>query len=468
MQILENVLIVLMIVNIVCLFKYKLIKSKYILILSVITVISFVMHLIFEDIKWQLYPLYLGLILVVILNIFVSLKNASFLKRRVIKISLFALMIALIFITSVSKYAFPVYEMPTPSGDFDIGTETFVLEDIEREELYGDETNRRIKIQTWYAASTTDAYYQVPWLEDGKVVARALAKDTGLPTFVLDHTAKIMSNSYKNAPISDASNEYPIIVISHGWRGFRNLHTDLAEELASLGYVVIGIDHTYGSVATVFSDDDISYLNLDALPYREENDDFLNDANILVNTYAGDITLTINELEKMNDGLISTQFEWKLDMDSIGLIGHSTGGGAGALVAINDVRIKAIFGMDSWVEPISDINIIKGLNIPTVFVRSESWEDGPNNVNLLQLVDDNLSNTRLYQIQGTTHYDFSMAYMYSPLTKPLGMTGELDGDYLLTIFNSMMYDFFEQTLKVDNDVGLIIIDDSWDELIKLK
>ena len=91
-----------------------------------------------------------------------------------------------------------------------------------------------------------------------------------------------------------------------------------------------------------------------------------------------------------------------------------------------------------------------------------------NNENLLILVDENLHNTRLYQVDGTTHYDFSMAYMYSPLTKPLGMTGELEGEYLVVILKSMMTDFFDQTLKVDNNVGLIIIEDLWDEVRKLK
>jgi hypothetical protein len=277
-----------------------------------------------------------------------------------------------------------------------------------------------------------------------------------------------MSNSYQDAPISESSNDYPIIVISHGWRGFKNLHTDLAEEFASIGYIVISIDHTYGSVATVFSEEEIAYLNLDALPNRDETTDFLLYANTLVNTYAGDITLTLNELEKMNSGVISSQFDGKLDLNNIGLLGHSTGGGAGTAVAINDDRIKALFGMDSWVEPIDDLEIGKGLDIPTVFLRSESWIDGLNNTNLMTLVEDNISNTRLYNIYGTTHYDFSMAYMYSPLTKNLGMTGELDGEYLVSIFKSMMTDFFDQTLKVDNNVGLIIIEDNWQEVVKIR
>ncbi|MBU1019921.1 MAG: hypothetical protein KJ847_01795, partial [Firmicutes bacterium] len=270
------------------------------------------------------------------------------------------------------------------------------------------------------------------------------------------------------APINETYSEYPIVVISHGWRGFKNLHTDLAEELASLGYIVVGIDHTYGSVATVFSDDEIAYLNLDALPDRETTSNFLEYANTLVNTYAGDITLTLNELEKMNTGEVLSRFEGKLDLENIGLLGHSTGGGAGAAVAINDDRVKALFGMDSWVEPISDTEIAIGLDIPAIFLRSESWDTGPNNVNLMRLVMQNIDNTRLYQIKGTTHYDFSMAYMYSPLTKNLGMTGELEGDYLVSIFKSMIREFFDQTLKVDNNVGLIEISNPWDELLKLR
>jgi hypothetical protein len=40
-------------------------------------------------------------------------------------------------------------------------------------------------------------------------------------------------------------------------------------------------------------------------------------------------------------------------MTRIGLLGHSTGG-ADVAVAINDIRIKALVGMDDWVEPIYD------------------------------------------------------------------------------------------------------------------
>lgn len=468
MQIIESIIFILVIVALGLLILHKLVRKRFMIVIVGATFLSLIVHLIMESTRWQLFPMYIVVIITIGMTLFYIFIIKEFQKKRAIRIISFVVSGILILVSGASIYAFPVNEIPLPSGEFSIGTESFVLVDEDREEIYGVEGNRKIKIQVWYPAESTEGYDLVPWLEDGRVVAEALAVDTGLPSFVLNHTELIMSNSYREAPISESSEDYPIVVISHGWRGFKNLHTDLAEELASIGYIVVGIDHTYGSVATVFSDEEIAFLNLDALPDRDETSDFIGNANTLVNTYAGDITLAINELEKMNAGDGSTRFEGKLDLANIGLLGHSTGGGAGAAVAINDDRIKALFGMDSWVEPIDDIEIEKGLHIPCVFIRSQAWATGLNNHNLNTLVDDNLDNTRLYQIKGTTHYDFSMAYMYSPLTENLGMTGENEGDLLVEIYRSMLKDFFDQTLKVDNNVGLIIIDDPWDELLKLK
>ena len=468
MQIVESIVFILTIVNIGFLIAYKSMEKLYIIVLIVVSSLSLILHVVLEESIWQLYPLYTAMIFTLGMFVFIIFKINGVQNNRAIRIISLVLSGFLIVLSGVSRYAFPMNDIPLPSGDFLIGTESFILIDNNREGIYGEEENRRIKIQFWYPAESIDGYDLVPWLEDGKVVAQGLARDTGLPSFVLNHTELIMSNSYQGAPISEAFNEYPIVIISHGWGGFRNLHTDLAEELASLGYIVVSIDHTYGSVATVFSDEDVAFLNPDALPESDSTSEFLGYANTLVNTYAGDISLTLDELEKMNIGDVSSRFEGKLDLANIGLLGHSTGGGADVAVAINDDRIKALFGMDAWVEPIYDTEIEKGLDIPVLFLRSGSWRVGPNNDNLLKLVDENLANTRLYQLNGTTHFDFSMAYMYSPLTKNLGMTGDLEGDYLVTILKSMSTEFFDQTLKVDNNVGLIVIEDTWKEVVIIK
>ena len=393
---------------------------------------------------------------------FEAFQNKKYLRRLTFVIS-----IVLIIVSGISTLIFPVYDIPVPSGEYSIGTESFVLIDTQREEYYGDDENRRIKIQVWYPAESTEGYELVPWIEDGKLVSQALAKDSGLPSFALNHTELIMSNAYKGAPVSSDFETYPVVVVSHGWTGFRNLHTDLAEELASQGYIVVGIDHTYGSEATVFSEDDVSYLNHEALPDSDTTPNFLVYGNTLVNTYAGDITFTINQLELMNSGDIASIFGGKFDLTNIGLLGHSTGGGAGVEVAINDERIKAIVGMDAWVEPVSEDSISKGLLVPSMFLRSGTWETGVNNINLNSLVERNSDLTRFYQFEGTTHYDFSMVYMYSPLTKYIGLTGEVEGNHLVSIFGNLITSFFDENLKNDENVQMDDIDDLWEEVTEI-
>ena len=247
-----------------------------------------------------------------------------------------------------------------------------------------------------------------------------------------------------------------MVIISHGWRGFRNLHTDFAEELASQGFFVVSIDHTYGSVATVFSDDDVAYLNLDALPERETTPNFLEYANDLVNTYAYDVIATIDYLEIINN----SNYDGLLDLSKIGLLGHSTGGGGDVTAALLDDRVDAIIGLDAWVEPIETTLVNQPLTIPSLFLRSGQWETGFNNTNLFQLVNNSSESSYLYQIDGTTHYDFSMVYMYSPLTRLIGFTGSVKGDYLNDILETMIVDFFNQTLRNEMFNGIDISD--WD------
>ncbi len=462
MHILEVFIYILSITIIWMLISKRTIKKQYVIALFSITVLILILQLISYGSRWQLYALYLSVLILggmVYLKTVINITLKNYLRKSII---IFTSL--LIVISAISAFVFPIYTLPKPSGEYLIGTESFILEDESRYELYSDNPDefRKIKIQMWYPAEITDGYEQAPWLEDGLVVARALSKDFGLPSFVLDHTVDILSNSYVNAPLNTELDNYPVIIISHGWRGFRNLHTDFAEELASLGYIVVGIDHSYGSVATVFGDDDIAYLNLDALPPRETTPDFLFYANQLVNTYASDVTTTINYLEEVNDIDNPSRFSSKLDLTKIGLLGHSTGGGADVSVALNDDRIDAIIGLDAWVEPINDLEITEGLTIPSLFLRSGAWETGENNINLYTLIENSDYAPELYQIDGTTHYDYAMVYMYSPLIKYIGFSGSVDNEYLNSILKNMISNFFNKNIKNDSNSEINI--DEWDEV----
>lgn len=446
MYLLELCMFVLAFISVWIVVANRTIKKEYVYVIHGFFVVLLVLFAIFGTARWQFYPLYIAILILSPMMSRMHLKGIEIKKR--IKIIMISISSILIVVSLLAFIVFPVYEIPTPSGEFLIGTESFIIEDNSRIEDYGDAREfRRIKIQIWYPAESIAGYKQAPWLEDGVEIARALSRDTGLPYFVLDHAANVMSNSYIDAPISNSSSTYPVVIISHGWRGFRNLHTDFAEELASRGYIVVAIDHTYGSVATVFDENDIAYLNLDALPLRETTDDFLLYANQLVYTYSEDISTTLDYLELVNEASSLSRFSERLDLSTIGLIGHSTGGGASVALALKDNRIDSVIGLDAWVEPIEQSELNKGLDIPSLFIRSGAWEVGFNNENLYSLINESSYPSELYQIDGTTHYDFAMVYMYSPLTKYIGFTGDVDSEDLTIILKDMITNFFDETLR---------------------
>lgn len=398
--------------------------------------------------NWQLYPVYL----------FIALSAAiavvGLLMKKDIQIVIgnkkkFAIVGAIaIVLSGISLIVFPVYEIPAPEGEFSIGTFTFDMTDPDQVEMYGDSAGalRRIRVQVWYPSDDVSGHNQEFWLQDGIKVSRSLAKEMRLPFFVLDHTANVLSNAYLEAPISGKKDSYPVIILSHGWMGFRNLHNDFAELLASNGFIVMGIDHTYGAQMTVFSDGFAAEIDKNALPNRDSTPNFLNYAEQLVLTYAGDIKLVLDTLESINTGNFSKIINGNLDLSQVGLMGHSTGGGANVSVALADDRVKALFAMDAWVEPLGMENMTKGLSIPALFLRSEQWEGGLNDEYLMSLVE-NSDIAQLIQIDGTTHIDFTMSAMFSSLTGIIGFTGELDRELSASIQHEYVLAFFNNSLK---------------------
>lgn len=54
----------------------------------------------------------------------------------------------------------------------------------------------------------------------------------------------IQGDAIRDAPLDPKLGKFPLVVISHGYTGYRTIMFYLAEHLASHGYVVVGIDHT--------------------------------------------------------------------------------------------------------------------------------------------------------------------------------------------------------------------------------
>ena len=400
-------------------------------------------HRFFGDSKWQYYPLYLLAFIYFIFIAFNSLNIFTLtplISRWLIGIGLF-----LILLTVFSLKAFPKTEMLLPTGEFKIGTQTFEVEDSKREELYTEAVNdkRRLKYQVWYPTDDVECLEKVKWLSDGTLVPRHLLESATLPAppFLLDQLAEIDSNAYADADLSEAVNAYPVILISHGWRGFRELHADFAEDLASNGYFVLSIDHTYGSEAVKFDDGTIASLNREALPRMVRPAIFSQKAQKLAITYGEDVKAVLDDLDRLNGN-----FNGKLDLERIGLLGHSTGGAGDVYASLRDERVKAVIGMDAWVNPLDLEELRDGLAMPALFLRSKQWAWRESREPLNVLVR-NSPDARIIEMDKTKHLDFPMIYMLSPYTKNVGLTGELGGRESSIIQRGIVLDFFDDKLR---------------------
>ena len=423
-------------------------KPKAMITLMIIILLA---NLIVGKIKWQYYSFYGVIITLISLLI---LRKLGWLNLNDNKAKwIIGINIVFLLLPLVLNWAFPTEEIPTPSGEYNIGTKIYELKDDSRNEIYGSNQSkkRKIKYQVFYPADDVHGYKKDKWMSDGKPLSRYLAKNMNILPFMLDHTLEIESNSYLNAAVSSKEDSFPIVIISHGWKGFRELHVDYAEELASNGIIAVTIDHTYGSRVVKFSDDSVVYYDKEALPRFTLPEEFDKLGSILATTFSEDINAVMADLENINRE--DDNLKDKINLDNLGLLGHSTGGGGSVYTTLNNGKsIKAIMGLDAWVEPYREKDLDDGLKMPSLFLRSEQWKEGPNNGSLTTLLE-NSTNTNLVQLYDTKHVDFSMSYMYSPLTKYIGLTGSLENRQSSKIQREYILAFFEKYLNNDESIS---------------
>jgi hypothetical protein len=255
--------------------------------------------------------------------------------------------------------------------------------------------------------------------------------------------------AYRDSVIPATEAGFPIILFSHGWNGFNAQNTGQAVHLASHGYVVIGVQHPYGAVITVFRDGTIAYNNPSALPGGAADDEYEAAAQVLARQWAGDLAYALDFMQEQNSDATGP-FAGSLDLSRVGAYGHSTGGGAAIQFCGTDSRCKAVLGLDPFMRPVSPEVLASGLSQPALFLFSQVWADDLSSRNNTLFHDfvSNVPQARgVVSIDGTAHYDFSDIPLLSPLAPRLGLKGPINGQRVTAIINDYLLSFFDSTLR---------------------
>ncbi len=145
---------------------------------------------------------------------------------------------------------------------------------------------------------------------------------------------------------------YPLLLYSPAWDGVRTDNTFHAEELASHGYIVVGMDHPYGSEVTIFPDGRIIHSKLVlGAPFSSAaaEEKFVQTVEQEVRIRADDAISVIAALERWNADDPSGMLTGRIDLDRIGIFGFSLGGAVAAQACWLDRRFKAGINMDGLI-----------------------------------------------------------------------------------------------------------------------
>lgn len=414
-------------------------------LLPLITLALTLLHFAVESYRWQMLPLY-------ILTAALGLSALSKIQSPADWKPLASyLTFGLLLLFTALPTLLPVPRIPTPSGPYPVGTRIYDITDNTRQELYsGKDEARRIMIQIWYPAEAGTSSEQARWMDQAEIYAPAVSGQIGMPSFFLDHLALVKVPAYVGAKVAKTDAGFPVILFSHGWQGFNAQNTGQALELASHGFVVVGVQHTYGAIITVFEDGTIANNNPTALPPDSTpQNEYEEKAHILVNQWAGDLGFALTNMTERNSDPDSP-FLNRLDLTRVGVYGHSTGGGAAIQFCGTDPRCVAVLGMDPFMRPVSYEVIDAGVTQPAFFMFSQRWTDDVDSRNNA-LFDKFLPHVQqplgVISIDGTAHYDFADLPLLSPLAPQLGLKGPINGKRVVTIVNDYLLSFFEATLN---------------------
>ena len=345
----------------------------------------------------------------------------------------------------------PVPRLPTPPGPYAVGSVLYDWTDTTRTETYSSEPNakRELMVQIWYPAQPTADVKTIPFLDNFDVALPAFANFLKLPKFTLDHLRLVRTHTYGDTPIRNDGVSYPIVIYSHGYRGYRTASFNQMEALASSGYIAIAIDHPYAATFTVFSNGRVVSNDPAMLPPAERNQPGDQEAREnLEATLVADERFVMDQLQLLNAGKLDARFAGKFDLQRIGLTGVSLGGGAMVWTCHIDVRCKAGLAQDGWYEPLPETVVSEPLRQPFMFMQSDTRMWKLDNLTRLDTLYTGVRAPAFHlKLAGILHQDFGDYPLLTPLSALLPERGTLNGERTLHVVDAYMLAFFDTYLK---------------------
>lgn len=231
--------------------------------------------------------------------------------------------------------------LPGPTGPHPVGTTELHLVDRHRIDPWTG-APRELMVSVWYPAARNGA----PARQFPPAVAAYYDQNAGVPPGTADFAGTV---THSRTGARRLPGRWPVILYSPGGNHSRFLGTTLVEDLASRGYVVVGMDHT--PVSPVQFPDRVE------LPRRGV------DAAAVLRERVRDTSFVLDEL----------------GLTRVGMVGHSMGGFTTAEAMLTEPRIAAGVNLDGSMDPRFGQAAVQGVTRPFLLMGGGVSSGAPHN-----------------------------------------------------------------------------------------
>jgi len=244
--------------------------------------------------------------------------------------------------------------LPAPSGSFSVGRTRFDWTDDARPDPESPNGHREIVAWAWYPASASPTGEPAAWMPGawaGHFWSDFIqGRSNSLGGLTEAAIGALRIHAYDEAPLPPGSATYPIVLFAPGLGTSALEYAGLLEDIASHGYVVVGIVPTYVARFAIFADGRVvagrdvpSIATTKAA--RPTTEVALRQFAEVVDLARHDLSFALDQLERLNADP-SSPFNGRLNVTRVGAVGHSLGGAAALQVTHEDSRIRGVVDID--------------------------------------------------------------------------------------------------------------------------
>ncbi len=334
--------------------------------------------------------------------------------------------------------------LPEPDGLFRVGKRSYHIKDSATKEPRQPSGHSEFMVEFYYPSDKSVPHERSPYGAGGgmsklEAYKKLLVRNSWVPPFVWNCMFDgIQSYAKQDAPIAQERDPFPVLLFLPGI-GTLPLYDSLLEELASHGYIVAEIEPPFDVELVVFPHNRVVELDPTLKKAMASTD------RPTIYAYRAEahahwlryLTVTLEKLSALNNDKNSL-FYHKIDLNRVGVIGHSHGGGVATDFCAHNHICKAGINMDGWTKT---ANKIEPFSKPFLFLMSEKGIDEV--AQLAALMPEYATRAEL---KGTEHAGFSdLAFLRQPAAWFLGMTP--NSDEQVRAFQKRILAFFDAHLQ---------------------